>query len=101
MAPQSHGPARSIQIFPLTTPHVPIFFRARAAGEHLPYHYSRFPRGHWNGELAITADLIRNAEGLRQAVIELRQLMATLRERGREEIGVLGTKKGGWIGEHL
>jgi len=40
-----------------------------------PYHYSRVPRGHWNGELAITADLIRNAEGLRQGVIELRQLM--------------------------
>src|SRR6266436_755257 len=27
---------------------------------HLPYHYSRVPRGYWNGELAITADLIRN-----------------------------------------
>src|SRR5438105_8312654 len=32
---------------------------------HLPYHYSRVPRGYWNGELAITADLVRNAEGLR------------------------------------
>ena len=68
---------------------------------HLPYHYSRVPRGHWNGELAITADLIRNAEGLRQAVIELRQLMATLRERGCEEFGVLGTSYGGWIGALL
>ena len=45
---------------------------------HLPYHYSRVPRGYWNGELAITADLIRNAEGLRQGVIEVRQLMAAL-----------------------
>jgi pimeloyl-ACP methyl ester carboxylesterase len=68
---------------------------------HLPYHYSRVPRGHWNGELAITADLIRNAEGLRQGVIELRQLMATLRERGCEEFGVLGTSYGGWIGALL
>ena len=65
---------------------------------HLPYHYSRVPRGYWNGELAITADLIRNAEGLRQGVIEARQLMATLRERGCEEFGVLGTSYGGWIG---
>jgi 1-acyl-sn-glycerol-3-phosphate acyltransferase len=65
---------------------------------HLPYHYSRVPRGYWNGELAITADLIRNAEGLRQAVIEARQLMATLRERGCEEFGLLGTSYGGWIG---
>ncbi|HEV8618472.1 MAG TPA: 1-acyl-sn-glycerol-3-phosphate acyltransferase [Candidatus Udaeobacter sp.] len=68
---------------------------------HLPYHYSRVPRGHWNGELAITADLIRNAEGLRQGVIELRQLMAILRERGCTEFGVLGTSYGGWIGSLL
>ena len=68
---------------------------------HLPYHYSRVPRGYWNGELAITADLIRNAEGLRQGVIEARQLMATLRERGCEEFGVLGTSYGGWIGALL
>jgi 1-acyl-sn-glycerol-3-phosphate acyltransferase len=68
---------------------------------HLPYHYSRVPRGHWNGELAITADLIRNAEGLRQGVIEVRQLMTILRERGCTEFGVLGTSYGGWIGALL
>jgi pimeloyl-ACP methyl ester carboxylesterase len=68
---------------------------------HLPYHYSRVPRGYWNGELAITADLIRNAEGLRQGVIELRQLMAALRARGCGEFGVLGTSYGGWIGALL
>jgi len=68
---------------------------------HLPYHYSRVPLGHWNGELAITADLIRNAEGLRQGVIELRQLMAALRECGCREFGVLGTSYGGWIGALL
>jgi 1-acyl-sn-glycerol-3-phosphate acyltransferase len=68
---------------------------------HLPYHYSRIPRGYWNGELAITADLIRNAEGLRQGVIEVRQLMAALRKRGCQEFGVLGTSYGGWIGALL
>src|SRR5438105_7281327 len=68
---------------------------------HLPYHYSRVPRGYWNGELAITADLIRNAEGLRQGVIEVRQLMAALRERGCHDFGVLGTSYGGWIGALL
>jgi 1-acyl-sn-glycerol-3-phosphate acyltransferase len=68
---------------------------------HLPYHYSRVPRGYWNGELAITADLIRNAEGLRQGVIEVRQLMGALRERGCSEFGVLGTSYGGWIGALL
>lgn len=65
---------------------------------HLPYHYSRVPRGYWNGELAITANLIRNAEGLRQGVVELRQLMAALRRCGCPEFGILGTSYGGWIG---
>ena len=68
---------------------------------HLPYHYSRVPRGYWNGELAITPDLIRNAEGLRQGVIELRQLMKALREQGCREFAVLATSYGGWIGALL
>jgi 1-acyl-sn-glycerol-3-phosphate acyltransferase len=68
---------------------------------HLPYHYSRVPRGYWNGELAITADLIRNAEGLRQGVMEVRQLIGALRERGCAEFGILGTSYGGWIGALL
>ena len=67
----------------------------------LPYHYSRVPRGYWNGELAITCNLIRNAEGLRQGVMELRQLMSALRERGSCEFGVLATSYGGWIGALL
>jgi 1-acyl-sn-glycerol-3-phosphate acyltransferase len=68
---------------------------------HLPYHYSRVPHGYWNGELAITCDLIRNAEALRQSVTELRQLMSALRERGSSEFGVLATSYGGWIGALL
>jgi 1-acyl-sn-glycerol-3-phosphate acyltransferase len=68
---------------------------------HLPYHFSRVPRGYWNGELAITCDLIRNAEGLRQGVMELRQLMSALRERGCPEFAVLATSYGGWIGALL
>ena len=68
---------------------------------HLPYHYSRTPRGHWNGELAITADLVRSAEGLRQGVVELRQLMAQLRARGCGEFGLWASSYGGWIGALL
>ena len=68
---------------------------------HLPYHFSRVPTGYWNGELAITPDLIRNAEGLRQGVIELRQIMELLREHGCREFGVLATSYGGWIGALL
>ena len=68
---------------------------------HLPYHYSRVPRGYWNGELAITADLVRNAEGLRQGVMEVRQLIAALRQHGCSEFGILGTSYGAWIGALL
>ncbi|MEI9894829.1 MAG: hypothetical protein WDN28_13330 [Chthoniobacter sp.] len=68
---------------------------------HLPYHYSRVPRGRRNGELAITADLVRNAEGLRQSVAELRQLMAWLRGKGVSEFGLWGCSYGGWIGALL
>ena len=68
---------------------------------HLPYHFSRVPTGYWNGELAITPDLIRNAEGLRQGVIELRQIMESLREHGCRDFGVLATSYGGWIGALL
>jgi pimeloyl-ACP methyl ester carboxylesterase len=67
----------------------------------LPYHYSRVPHGYWNGELAITCNLIRNAEGLRQGVTELRQLMSALRERGSSDFGVLATSYGGWVGALL
>jgi len=72
-----------------------------AAFPHLPYHYSRTPRKTWNGELAITADLIRNAEGIRQGVVELRQLMALLRTRGTREFAIVGTSYGGWTGALL
>lgn len=65
---------------------------------HLPYHYSRVPPGYWNGELAITANLVRNAEGIRQSVIELRQLMQSLRAQGSNEFGILGTSYGAWVG---
>jgi hypothetical protein len=69
-----------------------------AALIHLPYHYSRVPRGHFNGALAITANLAQNGETLRQAVIEVRQLMEFFRQKGCPEFGLLGTSYGGWVG---
>lgn len=68
---------------------------------HLPYHYSRTPERHWNGELAVTADVIRTAEGLRAGVAECRQLMAWLRVRGCREFGLWACSYGGWIGSLL
>jgi pimeloyl-ACP methyl ester carboxylesterase len=69
-----------------------------AALMHLPYHYSRVPRGHFNGALALTSNLHRNAETLRQAVTEVRQLMQYLREHGCPDVGLIGTSYGGWVG---
>ena len=68
---------------------------------HLPYHYSRVPRGHFNGALALTANLPQNAETLRQAVIEVRQLMNFFRANGCRDFGVIGTSYGGWVGALL
>ncbi len=69
-----------------------------AAFLHLPFHYSRRPRGYLNGELCFTADLVRTAETLRQAVVELRQLLAWLRGTGVTEFGLIGASYGGWVG---
>ena len=68
---------------------------------HLPFHYSRRPHGYLNGELAITANLVRNGETLRQGVTELRQLMALLRAIGCTQFGLIGTSYGGWNGALL
>ncbi|HZC36140.1 MAG TPA: hypothetical protein VE242_11030, partial [Chthoniobacterales bacterium] len=68
---------------------------------HLPFHYSRVPRGHFNGALALTANLPRNGETLRQAVKELRQLIEYCRAREGRRFGIIATSYGGWIGALL
>jgi pimeloyl-ACP methyl ester carboxylesterase len=68
-----------------------------AAFVHLPFHYSRRPPRHLNGELCCTADLVLTGDTLRQAVVELRQLLACLRAQGSCEFGLLGTSYGGWV----
>lgn len=64
---------------------------------HLPYHYSRKPKGYANGSLTITSDLVRNAETLRQSVIELRQLIRWARRRGSDRVALLATSYGAWV----
>jgi hypothetical protein len=68
---------------------------------HLPFHYSRVPCGWANGALALTSNLPRNGETIRQAVKEVRQLLALFRKRGCAEFGLIGTSFGGWIGALL
>ena len=68
---------------------------------HLPFHYSRVPAGYANGALAVTSELIRNAETIRQAVMEMRQLLELFRSRGAGRFGLIATSYGGWIGSIL
>jgi hypothetical protein len=68
---------------------------------HLPYHYTRVPAGYVNGALALTSDLIRNAETIRQAVMEIRQMLELFRRLGVDRFGLIGTSYGGWIGSIL
>jgi hypothetical protein len=65
---------------------------------HLPYHYSRRLKGHVTGEFAVNAHLVRVAEGIRQASMEVRILLETLRRvHGTPLFGGWGTSYGGWV----
>jgi hypothetical protein len=68
---------------------------------HLPFHYSRVPARCFNGALALTSELIRNAETVRQAVMEMRQLLEIFRSHGADRFGLIATSYGGWIGSIL
>jgi len=68
---------------------------------HLPYHYGRRPKKAMSGEMALTSNIIRTTEGIRQAVIEMRWINQALRERGVPAIGIWATSYGGWIGSLL
>jgi len=64
---------------------------------HLPFHYSRTPKGHRSGSLAVTANLVRNGETIRQTVKEIRQLIHWSRTQGSEKVTLLGTSYGAWV----
>ncbi len=64
---------------------------------HLPYHYSRKPKGAFNGELAITSDIVRSAHAMRQAVQEVCWLRNLVKELGAPSVGLWGTSYGAWI----
>jgi Uncharacterised protein family (UPF0227) len=64
---------------------------------HLPFHFSRTPAGFPSGALALSAHLPRNGETLRQAVVEVRQIMQLFREYACTRFALVGTSYGGWI----
>ena len=65
----------------------------------LPFHGSRNPKSAlFHGEFFWSADLVRTMEAVRQSVLDVRTLMAWLREvQGYEEIGVTGISLGGGL----
>ncbi len=68
---------------------------------YLPFHYARKIPGYPQGLPAVTANLVRNGETVRQAVQEIRQLIAWSRTQGSQKIGIIGTSYGGWIASLL
>lgn len=64
----------------------------------LPYHARRAPQGTRSGELAITGDLVRTLACIRQAVVDVRTLVAALWELGVRDIVLVGFSLGAWIG---
>lgn len=65
----------------------------------LPFHGSRNPRSAlFHGEFFWSADLVRTMEAVRQSVLDVRTLLAWLREvQGYEELGVTGISLGGGL----
>lgn len=64
----------------------------------LPFHGRRSTSGQlFHGEWFWTADLVRSLEAVRQAVFDVRSIMAWFRNLGYEEVGISGLSLGGCI----
>jgi hypothetical protein len=62
----------------------------------LPFHGRRNTRGAlFSGEFYWTADLVRSFEGIRQALWDVRSMMAWLRRNGYQRVGATGISLGG------
>ncbi len=62
-----------------------------------PYQMRRTPSGSWTGEYTISGNMVRTFDSIRQAVLDVRRLIAILRQQGASRIGVMGMSMGGWI----
>lgn len=62
----------------------------------LPFHGARAP-GTDQSPLFPQSDIRFTAEGFRQSVTDLRELVAWLRERGHPEVGLMGMSLGGYV----
>lgn len=64
----------------------------------LPYHAQRKPRGSNPRINFMTDDLVRLLEGTRQALADIRALMAWLSGHGCRNVGLWGFSMGAWLG---
>ena len=63
----------------------------------LPYHEARLPPDSIRADYMVSPNLGRTLQSTRQAVLEVRQLAAWLREMGYERIGVVGSSIGSCV----
>lgn len=63
----------------------------------LPLHLGRAPEGTYSGEIMVSGDVALTVDAFRQAVVEMRALVAWGRERGYRRVGVLGYSLGGLL----
>jgi len=80
---------------------MPLWYRelgVDVAHVQLPFHGRRSTAGQlFHGEWFWTADLVRSLEAVRQAVFDVRAIMAWFRNLGYEEVGISGLSLGGCI----
>ena len=67
-----------------------------------PYHGRRKPRGsRFDGELFLTADVVRSIEALRQSILDVRSVLSWLLEIDDRPVGVAGLSLGGALAAAL
>lgn len=63
----------------------------------MPYHLERNRPGSSHADYMLSPDLGRTIQSMRQAVLDGRQLIAILQQRGYDKISVLGISLGSWV----
>lgn len=63
----------------------------------LPYHFERSPKGSYNGEYMITANVLRTLKALNQSVSDLRALILYLKHHQNGKVILIGNSLGGLV----
>ena len=72
-------------------------FGVTAARLSMPYHEQRRPKEMWRADYMVSPNIGRTLHATRQAVLEVRQLLAWLKGRGYTKIAVAGTSIGSCV----